>query len=401
MTEHGLPSGYELLLVNEREQVDELKAAVGLRLENLDPYRGLFGQRPFYTSIHRDAVHNFAWAVDDLNPLWIDPLYGMDSRAGCALAPPSFLFPLGPGGLSSSLFRSVGTLFGEHGTWGGVEFEWFAPLRVGTEIQVQSELVDVSVRPSRLSAVMVQLTALTSFRSASGELVGTARSWVFRRRRASYGEGLIRSDLTIWRRDEIAAIENESRHHERRGDKPRWWADVALGDSLQLLKGPYSLAANICFLGAWHNELHGRGDIPWDESGSWPAGPLGFPQSVAGTGHYDAQVARERGLPGPYDYGPQRVSWAIQALTDWAGDDAFLESLRFKVQGYNFVGDVQRFEGHVVNKRVEQDRHLVDIDISCRNQLGQVTGSGDAVVALPGPVGAHVPSCIGRPVSDQ
>lgn len=399
MSESEVVTADSLLEPAEQDQIQRLRDRIGMRLDDANPYRGLFGQRPFYTAIHRDGVHNFAWGIDDMNPLWVDPAYGVESSAGHPLAPPSFLLPLGPAGLSSSLFRSVGEVFGEHGTWGGVEFNWLRPLRVGLDVDVASSLAEVLVKRSRLAGVMVKMMGRTEYRDGDGGLLATAHSWVFRRRHASYGSTVIREQLTRWTPAELAAVRAEQLGRRRRGPEPRWWGEVAPGDTFDLVKGPYSLAANICFLGAWHNELHGRGDIPWAESGDWPAGELGYPQSVAGTGHYEAAVAQSRGLPGPYDYGPQRVAWAVQAVTDWAGDHAFVESLRFEVRGYNFIGDLQRFHGRVRDLRVEDGRHLVDLDLSCTNQLGETTGVGSAVVRLPVPDGSPAPSLSGRDLS--
>jgi crotonobetainyl-CoA:carnitine CoA-transferase CaiB-like acyl-CoA transferase len=44
--------------------------------------------------------------------------------------------------------------------------------------------------------------------------------------------------------------------------------------------------------------------------------------------HWDEEFAREVGAPGAYDYGPERCSWLTHHLTNWMGDDGFLDGAR-------------------------------------------------------------------------
>ena len=51
----------------------------------------------------RDNIRNFAEAVGDNNPLWIDEEYAVKSRFGMITAPPTFLFNVNHG-TTPSLF---------------------------------------------------------------------------------------------------------------------------------------------------------------------------------------------------------------------------------------------------------------------------------------------------------
>ena len=94
-------------------------------------------------------------------------------------------------------------------------------------------------------------------------------------------------------------------------------------------------------------------------------------------------MAREVGMPGVYDMGPQRVSWLCRFVTDWMGDDAFLVRLSASLRRPNIVGDVTRFRGRVKRKWIEDGRYLVECDAWAINQRGDITMPGSAVISLP------------------
>jgi acyl dehydratase len=62
--------------------------------------------------------------------------------------------------------------------------------------------------------------------------------------------------------------------------------------------------------------------------------------------------------------------------TDWAGPEAFLRKLRFRMNSPNCLGDTITSRGWVVRTYEEDGAHLVDMEIHLDNQLGP-----DATVA--------------------
>ena len=94
-------------------------------------------------------------------------------------------------------------------------------------------------------------------------------------------------------------------------------------------------------------------------------------------------MAREVGMPGGYDVGPQRISWMGQLMTNWMGDDGFLRKLSASIRRPNIFGDVSWLKARIVDKRVEEGAHVVDLELSVVNQLDETTAKGTAVVELP------------------
>ena len=83
-------------------------------------------------------------------------------------------------------------------------------------------------------------------------------------------------------------------------------------------------------------------------------------------------------MPGQLDFGPQRVCWLAQVVTDWMGDDAWLWKLRVQHRGFNYIGDSTWLRGHVSKKYVVDGHHAVDLDVHCENQHGRVTSPATA-----------------------
>jgi hypothetical protein len=65
------------------------------------------------------------------------------------------------------------------------------------------------------------------------------------------------------------------------------------------------------------------------------------------------------------------------------GDDGWLMRQHSEIRKFNYIGDSHVLTGEVVAKRIEDGRHLVDIEMRGTNQRGDVTCPGSATIALP------------------
>ena len=94
-------------------------------------------------------------------------------------------------------------------------------------------------------------------------------------------------------------------------------------------------------------------------------------------------VAARVGVPAPYDYGPERVSWLGNVATNWMGDDGFLRQLSIRVLRHNLMGDATWCRGEVTDTRIEDGAALVELALWADNQRGERTAEGSAVVEVP------------------
>ena len=186
--------------------------------------------------------------------------------------------------------------------------------------------------------------------------------------------------------EEIQTIEDAVLTEEVRGNVPRWWEGVEVGEELKpVVKGPMSHGDIQAFVAGCIGGLaHGLQLKEMSRHPSW-----GFKDPSTGAQEaiirvHDIQEAAESaGLPGSYDYGCQRCSWMGHLLTNWMGDDGFLKRMYIELRRFNVVGDTTWCKGKVTGKRLENDEHLVDLEIWGENQRKEVTTKGTAVVRLP------------------
>jgi hypothetical protein len=65
------------------------------------------------------------------------------------------------------------------------------------------------------------------------------------------------------------------------------------------------------------------------------------------------------------------------------GDYGLLRRAHCKIRRHNPEGDLLYIDGTVVGKRVEDGRHLVEIEQQAKNQDGELSVVGGGVVELP------------------
>jgi hypothetical protein len=153
-----------------------------------------------------------------------------------------------------------------------------------------------------------------------------------------------------------------------------------------LLKGPYTVTAAVAFMQAWGSYAIRNHRIAWQYYDRHPklAPPNenNVPEPPVRV-HWDNDFARRVGVPGAYDFGPERITWMSHMLTDWMGDDGFLRRLKIQIRRHNPVGDLVWCRGRVVGKRVEDGKGIVACELWAENQNGELSVKGAAEVELP------------------
>jgi len=76
--------------------------------------------------------------------------------------------------------------------------------------------------------------------------------------------------------------------------------------------------------------------------------------------------------------GPLLGDWLTQCALDWLGDSGRLLSFEYSNRKLSYVGEVLRSEGKVLS--VDRARSEVTLELAIRNQSGEVTTPGTAVV---------------------
>ena len=93
-------------------------------------------------------------------------------------------------------------------------------------------------------------------------------------------------------------------------------------------------------------------------------------------------------------HGTLKRQWLIQMLTDWVGDDGWLQRIQTSFKAMDYPrrmktltgpedGDTWQCKGKVTGKSEKGGKHLVECDIWLENSKSEITTSGTATLLLP------------------
>jgi len=175
-----------------------------------------------------------------------------------------------------------------------------------------------------------------------------------------------------------------------RGEERLYWEDVKVGETVwPLTVGPLSAYDNMsaygcivpghgaCFDSEWqrikrafHFHSFNEEINMWECSGVCHVIPdAGKHAKIFTGGPPVAFYCQMEGLLG-------------RMITNWMGDDGFLAFLDVRMPIIPIVGEVIGCRGKVINKRIENGEHLVDLDIHIENQDKVVLLEGKATIRL-------------------
>lgn len=340
---------------------------------------------PYLQDATVDTIRNFSNGIGDLNPLYRDPEYARTSRHGGVVAHP--MFPMAYGWIG----RTRWGLPGVHGFYVGNEWELYRHIRPGDRISAIERVVGVEEKPSKFSGRLVLQYVEALYANQRGEVVARALGTCTRHeRRAARETGKYKDILPYEYTDaEFEAIQDAVLTEDDRitGSSVLYWEDVRVGQELPpIARGPLSLMDTMGFLvGCGRGHTHGvllKGAVK--HPGHFFRNPeAGGGVEYTGIGHHRESTAKDVGVPGTYDYGPQRSSWMATLVTNWIGDAGFLKYIKTDMRRFNTMGDTTWCKGRVAEKRKTDTHALVDLEIWAENQRGETNTLGAATVILP------------------
>jgi acyl dehydratase len=358
------------------ESITDAREMIGLILRPEGPY---------LQDATIDTIRNFCNGIGDLNPLFRDVEHARSSKNGSVVAHPMFPYAFGWPGRTRWGFPGV------HGFYAGNDWEFFRAIRPGDRVNCIERVVDVVEKESRFSRRLVLQYVDSTYTNQRDEVICRVLGWCTRHERSASRESKKYSEIDQYEYSdtELAEITEASiaEPDRIRGAKTRYWEDIAEGEELTpIVRGPLSLMDTMGFLvGCGRGHTHGvllRGVAKHpDHYFRNPEAGAGIEYS--GIGHHRESVAKSVGVPGTYDYGPQRTAWLCSLVTNWMGDAAFVKRLRADMRRFNIVGDTTWCKGKVTRKYHKDGYALVDLEIWTENQRGELTAPGLATVALP------------------
>lgn len=362
------------------EELSRLRQEFGEPITRVTP--------PYHREINDDAIRHFAYGIGDDNPLWLDEEYAKGTRWGDLIAPPCILYST-----DNIVSGAVHGFAGVHAMFAGTDWRWYGPIRRGTRIQSVASLEDLIEHETSFAGRSIQqVYRVKFFNEKTGELLADADSWCFRTERDTARESGTKyqpkeREFPHYTREDMERITQAYVNEEVRGATPRHWEDVQVGDQLPpILKGPYTVTSVVVWMQTWGNYAVHAHKIAHKYYHQHPGlaitnefGAYEPPVRV----HWDHEFAREVGVPRAYDYGPERISWLGNLMTNWIGDDGSLSRLNILIRRHNPIGDLTTCKGTVTGKRLDGGKGIVTCDLWTENQDGLVTSQGSAEAQLP------------------
>jgi len=360
--------------------LEALRQRIGVKIENT--------AEPWCYEATRDNIRHYAHGIGDDNPLWCDPAYAKQTQYGGIIAPPSFLYAT-----SRIISGYVGGLSGVHAMWSGSDWTWHKPVVRNTEVRTEAWLKDLVEHDTRFAGRAIQQIYQVNFYNPEGDLLAEADSWCFRTDRDHAREKGTKytkersGEQRVYTQDELDVFNKYYEQEEIRGATPRYWDDVTEGEELPtMVKGPMTVTGFIAYAQGWGGLYIRANKLAWQQQTKHPGlgikNSRGIPDCPERV-HWEEEFALEVGAPGAYDYGPERCSWLTHQITNWMGDDGFLQKAKCQVRRHNPVGDIILIHSQVVRKFVEDGKHLVEISQRAVNQDEEMSAIGSAVVELP------------------
>lgn len=344
------------------------------------------------------GIKRWSYSIGDDNPLYWDPNYGPTTRWGSQLAPGSMAQILHSGMLGDPIDPEItkqqrGVFRGIHVFVAGSDKYWYKPIFVNDVLRGFGGTSAVDEKPSEFAGRSVIRYNRSVSLNQRGEIAFISRSRAIHTERKAAAQKGKYADIepAVYTDEDIAKIDEIYANEKRRGDEPRYWEDVEVGEKTpDYCKGPLTVTEVIVFHAGGYGITDGYrigGSREWYKNRQrirnfYIKDEYGVPD-VSQRVHWNSEWARKIGNPMSYDYSVMRESWLHHYLTDWAGDDGFVHRQYDEVRKFNYMGDTQFITGEVVNKRSENGRFYVDLMVKMTNQRGTVTTPCEATILLP------------------
>lgn len=372
------------------EGIERMKARIGVRVS-----LGL----PFNVVACEDTIRHFAEGCGDDNPLWCDSEYGRKSRWGSVISSPCYATTMGISKADEltpeQRERGKGALAGVAMYLSGGEWEWYRPVRPGDKLFLFYYLYDVKEKRSQFGGGRSVITRFNNvYMNSRGELVAIWRNlYVHAERKTAVATGKYKDIIrTKYTPEMLKEIDDAYDREYVRGAEPRYWEDVQEGEELPpVAKGPMVMTEILCFVRGWGGWAGLWGELQASKLRRkfykrrpkfFSDNEYGVPDVVERV-HWDDSWAQQVGNPYAYDFGRMRTAWATNAITNWAGDEAWLWKMEDQQRLFNYIGDTTWVRGKVLKKYAQEEQHLAELELSGTNQRGQVTMTAHATVVLP------------------
>jgi acyl dehydratase len=301
--------------------------------------------------VNLPMIRHWCDAMSDANPVYTDAERAAKSVHGALVAPPAMLnawsMPGLPGRPRTGAGMSPMRLLDEAGFTSVIatnsEHEYLRYLRLDDRLHGENELVEVSDEKQTALGTGHFVTSRTRYRTDDGQEVGRM---FFRILKFKPGTGRSAATGGTTGGDERGrSLRRELPARPPRRETTLRFAEVSVGETLPPCPVPITTTGIVA--GAIASRDY---------------------QDV----HHDKDAAIRRGTPDTFMNILTSSGLVARYVTDWAGPEALLTSLRIRLGAPNYPGDVMTFSGRVASV----EAGVLEIGLAGANSLGDhVTGT--------------------------
>ena len=100
--------------------------------------------------------------------------------------------------------------------------------------------------------------------------------------------------------------------------------------------------------------------------------------------HMDDEVGKAAlNEQGAFGMGNLRYTYMLNALRDWAGDEAIIKECGLQFRAINQKNDILTVTGKITDKQSQDGELLIFLEMNVINQAGEGTTPGHAIVSIP------------------
>ena len=315
--------------------------------------------------ISDEMAYDVADAIEDYNPLYVDPEHAKQSRYGGLLCPPLATWkdiapPIGYFGAGQEWHFEVPLPFNSYGLNGGSDWQFLRPSYVGSWITRRFRVLDIFEKLGR-SGPLVFIIREETQSDQQGRALSKAKR-VSIHRALPAGE---RPDQVAQVTDHLTTVpvappdpEVILPKSEPTPRPQRYFEEVEVGLELPVVvKGPMTTTHLIRWAAANGNYARIHWDLPF------------------------AQL--NQGLQNVVVNGSLKNQYLGQLLIDFAGEAGWLKRFYVEHRGMDYPGDVLTAFGTVAAVNEQDGFGRVEVQVGLRNSRGEQTASGNASLILP------------------
>ena len=320
----------------------------------------------FNYEVTREGIRHFAYAVNDHNALYLDEEYARGTSAGGIIAPPGYLYSHG----QATWIRTLGNLRDSEGRVlsqndnAGEEWEFFQPVRPGDFIILKGKASGAITKQGRKTGHAAIVSTISTYTNQRNELVARVVGHSFRFNPVTVIEngGMAQSYPKLAEgqttRDPSRPPGNEFFRETpaRRRDPQLYFEDVTEG-----------MAIPTWDFGQFGTNVMSRWSGATSSVGQWS--PAGAQQGGV--------------IPDTFAPGIMRTAWFGTMLTRWGGPNSWVRKLSYQNREWILAGYKPLSKGNVTGKFEEDGKHIVECEVWCENDLGNITNTGSAQLELP------------------